>query len=109
MPTDPKWGSALLREYLSVTMPGERRVSWVVADGAELVGHASLLILGDLGVFELFVDPVARRRGVGRMLLAAAAQRALDEGFTDIGVEVIGATPAAAFFQQHGFRHAYTE
>ena len=36
-------------------------------------------------------------------------RRAVAEGFTDLGVEVIGGTPAAAFFHRHGFRHAYTE
>jgi GNAT superfamily N-acetyltransferase len=110
MPTDPQWSDASLREYLSVTMPRERRHSWIVnGDDASLVGYASLLLLGDLGVFELFVDPAVRRQGVGRRLLAIAARRALDEGFSDIGVEVIGGTAAAAFYQRHGFHHAYTE
>jgi len=110
LPDDPRWGEAKLREYLSVTMPRERRASWVVTDAdGELMGHASLLLLGGLGVFELFVDPDSRRRGVGRRLLAAAVRRALDEGFSDIGVEVIGGTAAAMFYQRHGFHHAFTE
>ena len=29
LPGDPPWGSRRLREYLSVTMPGERRLTWL--------------------------------------------------------------------------------
>src|SRR5262245_64466859 len=99
-------------------MPGERRVTWVAEadDGTpqgisaeSLLGYARLLMLSGLGVLELFVPPWARRRGVGRALLAAVAERAVAEGFTSVGVEVVGGTPSAAFYEAAGFRLAYTE
>jgi len=42
-------------------------------------------------------------------LLATMAERAVSEGFTSLGVEVIGDTPAPAFYEANGFNHAYTE
>jgi len=118
LPNDPPWGPDLLREHLSITMPGERRVTWVAEadDGTpqgisaeSLLGYARLLMLSGLGVLELFVPPWARRRGVGRALLAAVAERAVTEGFTSLGVEVVGGTPSAAFYEAAGFRLVYTE
>jgi GNAT superfamily N-acetyltransferase len=60
-------------------------------------------------VLELLVRPDARRGGVGSTLLAAAAKRVAADGFDSIGVEVIGGTPAADFFEAHGFRCAFIE
>ena len=42
-------------------------------------------------------------------MLATMAERAVSEGFTSLGVEVIGDTPARAFYEANGFNHAYTE
>jgi GNAT superfamily N-acetyltransferase/RimJ/RimL family protein N-acetyltransferase len=118
LPDDPPWGPTLLRERLSITMPDERRLSWVAEadDGTpegvsaeSLLGYARLLTLSGLGVLELFVPPWARRRGVGRALLATVAERAVAEGFTSLGVEVPGGTPAAAFYEAAGFRLAFIE
>ena len=112
MPSDPAWCTDSLRGYLSVTMPAERRISWV-AEGSQpdrpMLGHASLLMLQDLGVLELFVEPSGRRQGIGRALLATAARRALADGFSSLGVEVVGGTAASQFFEAHGFRLAYNE
>jgi GNAT superfamily N-acetyltransferase len=110
VPEDPPWLPTRLREYLSVTMPGERRISWIAeSTGGELLGQASILLMGDIGVLDLMVRPHARRHGVGAALLAAAAQRAEAEGFDAIGVEVIGGTSSEAFLEAHGFRKAFTE
>jgi GNAT superfamily N-acetyltransferase len=112
-PADPLWENKHLREYLSEVMPGERRLSWIAEDttAAEprVLGHISVLLLGDIGVIELFVHPEARRAGLGRRLLAAAARRAYMEGFSSIGVEVVGGTPAVKFYESLGFRCAYVE
>jgi GNAT superfamily N-acetyltransferase len=109
VPEDPPWRIDAFREYLAVTMPDERRLCWIAAEGEELVGYASILLVGDIAVLELLVHPDARRGGVGRALLAAAAWRAASERFGAIGIEVVGGTPAAAFFEAQGFRCAFNE
>jgi GNAT superfamily N-acetyltransferase len=109
VPEDPPWRIDSFREYLAVTMPGERRVCWLASDASGLVGYASVLFVGDIAVLELLVRPDARRGGVGSTLLAAAAKRVAADGFDSIGVEVIGGTPAADFFEAHGFRCAFIE
>jgi len=109
VPEDPPWRLDHFREYLAVTMPGERRVCWVASDHDELVGYTSILLVGGIAVLELLVRPDARRSGVGSALLAAAAKRVDAEGFDSIGVEVIGGTPAADFYEAQGFRCAFVE
>lgn len=116
LPEDPLWNSDSLREYLAEVMPGERRISWVAqdepaADGAPgpFLGHVHVLLLGDIGVIEVLVHPRARRLGVGRRLLATAARRTYQEGFTSIGVEVVGGTPAIRFYESLGFTREYLE
>ena len=108
---DPPWQDISLREYLAETMRNERRICWVAEDDAagKLVGHANVLLLGDIGVVEVWVHPAARRRGAGRSLLEALARRAHAEGFSSLGVEVICGTPAVEFYEAHGFRCAYIE
>jgi GNAT superfamily N-acetyltransferase len=109
LPGDPLWGPERLRDYLTVTMPGERRLTWTVEDGTEIVGYGRLLLMYGMGVVELFVVPAFRRHGVGRQLLTAMADRAVSEGFTSLGLEVIGGTYAVDFYRSHGFNHAFTE
>jgi GNAT superfamily N-acetyltransferase len=118
LPADPHWQGVGVREYLSETMPGERRICWL-ADTADapdppdasqpVAGHANLLVLGDIGVVELLVHPSARQRGVGRTLLVEVARRAHAEGLDSLGVEVVGGTPAMKFWEAVGFRCAYVE
>jgi GNAT superfamily N-acetyltransferase len=114
MPADPPWELDGLRDYFAQTMPGERRVCWIAEDpdtggGPVLLGQANMLLLGDLGVVDLQVHPTARGRGVGHALLGATVRRAYDEGFASIGIEVVGDTPAPAFYENRGFRCAYVE
>jgi GNAT superfamily N-acetyltransferase len=109
VPEDPPWRITSFREYLAVTMPGERRICWLAEEGDETLGYASILLVGDIAVLELLVRPDARRAGVGSGLLAAAARRATAEAFGSIGVEVVGGTPAADFFEAQGFRCAFVE
>ena len=109
LPQDPLWRVDKLREYLAVTMPEEKRACWVAEQAGELVGYASVLLLGDIGVVEVLVSPEARRTGAGTALLAAATRCTEEEGFDSIGVEVIGGTPAADFYEAHGFRLAFVE
>jgi GNAT superfamily N-acetyltransferase len=110
LPDDPLWNMSMLRDYLTVTMPGERQVTWLAEDvNATVVGYGRLLMIDGLGVIELYVVPDHRKRGLGTKLLGVMAARAVDEGFTDLGVEVIGGTSAIAFYTRHGFQRAFTE
>jgi GNAT superfamily N-acetyltransferase len=115
LPQDPPWQDVKVREYLAETMPGERRISWVAEDDrlpegeSRVFGHVNLLLLGDIGVLEVLVDPALRRRGLGRQLVAVAARRAYLEGFSSIGVEAIGDTPAIPFWEALGFEREYVE
>ncbi|MFC3743608.1 GNAT family N-acetyltransferase [Paractinoplanes deccanensis] len=115
LPDDPPWQDVQVRDYLAETMPGERRISWVAEDDrlpegeSEIFAHVSMLLLGDIGVLEIMVHPRLRRRGLGRQLVAVAARRAYLEGFSTIGVEAIGGTPAIAFYESLGFEREYVE
>jgi GNAT superfamily N-acetyltransferase len=120
LPDDPPWLTDSFREYLSVTMPGERRVIWIAEtspgaasghhpDGDAILGQSNILLFDTMAVLEVLVHPKARRTGVGRELLAAAVRRAHEQGFASMGVEAIGGTPAARFYEAMGFTCAYTE
>lgn len=116
LPEDPQWQSSSLREYLSEVMPGERRISWIAQEDpgpggqpGRIMGHVHVLLLGSIGVIEVLVHPEARRRGLGRQLLAQAARRTYQEGFSALGVEVIGGTPAVGFYEALGFTKEYVE
>jgi GNAT superfamily N-acetyltransferase len=115
LPDDPPWQDVRVRDYLAVTVPGERRISWVAEDDrlpdgeSAIFAHVNVLLLGDIGVLEVLVRPDLRRRGLGRQLVAVAARRAYLEGFSSIGVEAIGGTPAMEFYQALGFEREYVE
>ncbi|MEV6491564.1 GNAT family N-acetyltransferase [Actinoplanes sp. NPDC051633] len=115
LPDDPPWRDVQVRDYLAETMPGERRISWVAEDDrlaegdSGIFAHVNLLLLGDIGVLEVLVHPRLRRRGLGRELVAVAARRAYLEGFSSIGVEAIGSTPAIAFYESLGFEKEFVE
>ncbi|GIJ32113.1 GNAT family N-acetyltransferase [Verrucosispora sp. WMMD703] len=116
LPQDPPWRESSLREYLAEVMPGERRISWIAeedpaADGSPgaILGQVHVLLLGNIGVLEVLVHPSARRSGLGRDLVLRAARRVYQEGFESIGVEVVGDTPAVAFYESLGFSREYVE
>ncbi|HET9516545.1 MAG TPA: GNAT family N-acetyltransferase, partial [Actinoplanes sp.] len=115
LPDDPTWQDVQVREYLAETMPGERRICWIAeedtgtGDTGMIYGCVSILLLGDIGVLEVLVHPDVRRRGLGRELVATAARRAYHEGFSSIGVEVIGGTPAIGFYESLGFEQEFAE
>jgi GNAT superfamily N-acetyltransferase len=109
VPEDPPWREEKFRDYLAVTMPGERRKSWLALEDGEVIGHASLLLLEDIGVLELSTAPAARSGEAGRTLLAAVAHCAADAGYESLGVEVVGGTSSVEFYERHGFRCAFIE
>ena len=115
LPDDPPWQDVQVRDYLAETMPGVRRINWVAEDDrlaegdSSIFAHVSILLLGDIGVLDVLVHPRLRRRGLGRELVAVAARRAYLEGFSSIGVEAIGDTPAIPFYESIGFKREYVE
>lgn len=115
LPEDPLWQIDSLREYLAETMPGERRISWInetelsPTGTRRITGYVNVLLLGDIGVVELLVHPQVRRHGIARRLLGVAARRVYQEGFSSLGVEVVGGTPAVAFYESLGFVREYVE
>jgi len=120
LPDDPPWKADSFREYLTVTMPGERRINWVAEEhagdaakggyrGEHLLGAANVLLFDQMAVLEVLVHPDSRRLGVGQGLLRAAVARANAEGYATLGVEAIGGTPAVKFYEAMGFECAYME
>lgn len=112
LPGDPAWDGGAMRAYLTETMPGERRLCWLADAGPadhRVLGHANLLLMGDIGVVEVVVHPAARRHGLGRELVAEVARRAYSAGLSSLGVEAIGGTPAVKFWETLGFQCAYVE
>ena len=115
LPDDPPWQADKVTEYLAETMPGERRICWIAEDDrlpegeSRIFAHVSILLMGDIGVLEVMVHPKLRRRGLGRQLVLLAARRAYLEGFSTIGVEAVGNTPAPGFYEALGFEREYAE
>lgn len=59
----------------------------------------------DASLVAMWVAPAARRRGVGRVLVAAAVDRARDLGLRRVLLDVVDANPAArALYEAMGFR-----
>ncbi len=108
MPAEPRWRTDSLREYLTATLPEDRRFLFLDRDAdGDLVGHASLILFGGeqagTGVVEMSTRPSARGKGVGTRLLRAVAECAKASGARTLSVEVIATTPAVGFYDRHGF------
>ena len=74
LPGDPPWRPEMLRDYLTVTMPGERRLTWLVERTApsngsgggevtEMLGYGRLLLMDGTGRAGAVRGPRARRAG----------------------------------------------
>jgi GNAT superfamily N-acetyltransferase len=85
---------------------GEDKVSYVAADGDRLVGLATgSLEEGRFNLFGMFVEPEARRRGVGAALVEAVIGWASDRGATSLYLGVTETNhPAIALYERCGFR-----
>ncbi|WP_392542185.1 GNAT family N-acetyltransferase [Oryzobacter telluris] len=101
---------------------GSEVAAWVAVDGADVVGHVSLLDLAPgwdtdawvaatglppgamAAVGVLFVDPACTGRGVGSTLLAAAVGHARELGRTPV-LDVVQETPRAVeLYRRHGWQ-----
>lgn len=86
---------------------GEGIDAWTARDAGRLVGLLTADVAGDqLTVYDFFVDPGRRRRGIGRALLAAALAT---PGVRQAAAEVNMANVASrALFEAFGFAPAHT-
>ncbi|MCG5239791.1 GNAT family N-acetyltransferase [Azospirillum doebereinerae] len=57
-----------------------------------------------LFVEDLYVTPDARKHSVGRHLLSAVAQRAVERGYRRVDLNVLNWNPARGFYDRIGFR-----
>jgi ribosomal protein S18 acetylase RimI-like enzyme len=91
-------GRSVLDEYLAL----------VADDGAVCGCVLASLVRSDVGyVFGLYVRAPARRRGVGRELLRAAAAALAERGAVWLLLDVDGGNEqAAGFYEALGFREA---
>jgi GNAT superfamily N-acetyltransferase len=69
-----------------------------------VVGRARTDVVGDAGLYAMWVAPSARRSGVGHALIGATLAWARDAGFTRVRLFVTDANAAAvATYAAHGF------
>jgi len=104
--------------------PARQAAAWVAEDDGTLAGHVALVRgmrapcllratgrdAGQLGgITRLFVDPVARRKGLARALLDAAADHARTRGLQPVLDVVAGSEAAIALYERSGWQLAGTE
>jgi ribosomal-protein-alanine N-acetyltransferase len=81
---------------------------WVAAERGRIVGYAGLELSalgGEADVVNLAVTPAARRRGVGRRLVAAAVGFCRQRGVALVWLRVRASNRTArAFYRRIGFR-----
>lgn len=107
-PSDPDAARQFIHDRLSA---GESHILCAVDDDGRLVGFTQLyptfssVSLGTIWILnDLFVDPAARRRGVGRMLLAAARDHAAEGGAVQLKLSTQKTNTAAqALYESTGW------
>ena len=88
-----------------LAQPEERRCYLVAREGAQVVGHAGMIVLGDDGhITTLAVDPEHQGRGIGARLLGLLLDAARERGLSGVTLEVrTGNEPALALYRRFGF------
>ena len=82
---------------------------WVWQDGNDICGF-SASDTRDGSIWALFVDPASEGRGIGRALLAQAAQVLRDAGFSVATLSTDPGTRAARFYREAGWNpDGYTD
>lgn len=96
------WSAAGYRGELADT-----RTRWYVAaqDDTGLLGWAGLMVVADTAeILTVGTVPAARRRGIGRRLLAELLAEAVRRGAVEVFLEVRQDNDAAiALYEAHGF------
>lgn len=96
-PPGARWGADAMA--LQLGLPGA--FGWIAPAGGMVLARTAA---DEAEVLTLAVDPGARRRGVGRMLLAQALETAGERGAGAMFLEVATANaPARALYIQAGF------
>ncbi|GAA1863162.1 GNAT family N-acetyltransferase [Actinomadura bangladeshensis] len=110
---DPAPDPAGTARRLLCAEPGSRQRLWAAADGGRLVAVAALRLPGEPGAgrpgeIDVQVHPGRRRRGLGRRLLAAAAEGLRADGRSSVIAQVLAGTPAVPFLESQGFECVLT-
>ncbi|QXJ26176.1 GNAT family N-acetyltransferase [Actinomadura graeca] len=92
---------------------GSRLRLWAAAGDGRLAAVAVLRLPGEPGAvrpaeIDIKVRPEDRRRGLGRRLLAAAAEGLRADGRSSVIAQVLAGTPAVPFLESHGFECVLT-
>lgn len=99
---DDPWGTAAIRELIA--MPGTFGLVAASASDAVLGFVILRLAADEAEILTLAVDEAARRQGIGRRLMEAAAATALAGGAATLFLEVAEDNPAAiALYGKLGF------
>ena len=95
------WSRAMLAEELA----NDRALYLVAAQNDQLLGYAGCWVVFDEGhITNIAVDPQARRRGIGRSLLAALLEGITGAGAMSATLEVRrGNQSAISLYQSFGF------
>ncbi|MBP0579958.1 GNAT family N-acetyltransferase [Labrys sp. LIt4] len=101
-----------------LSSPAADQIVLLAEAGAGLVGFAAAgaptqaVFDGRSEIKHLYVDPLHKRRGVGRALLETMATRLIEQGRRSAAIGVVaGNEPAIAFYEAQGGRQAgsYTD
>ncbi len=93
------------RQMLHSQLPDGQHVFVVAEEGGQVLGYVGMMFVLDEGyIANVAVDPAARRRGIGRALIAELLKRAkaLDLSFVTLEVRESNA-PAIALYAGFGF------
>jgi ribosomal-protein-alanine acetyltransferase len=92
-------------DLLAAELAGPGRLYLVAEVDGRVAGYAGLCRGGgEAEVMTLAVDPAARRRGLGRALMAALVEAARQAGQAAVGLTVAqDAAPALALYRSLGF------
>lgn len=96
---------------IAVGQPGWRR-AWIAAGQDGILGHVDLRARPESAtahraLLGMGVHRLARRQGLGRVLLASAVAWARNAGLAWVDLEVLSINePARALYREAGFRHS---